>query len=80
VVRKRLLDELVSRHKEGLGYGQPEYLGGLEIDDHLVLERRLDGKLAWLIALENAIGIGGSAPMLIDKIRSVGDQAAACSK
>ena len=76
----RLLDDFVSGYKEGLGHGQAECLGGLEVDDQLVLERGLDGKLARLIALQDAIGIGRRAPMLINKIRSVRDQAAAFSE
>ena len=52
--------------------------GGLEVDGQLELDRGLDGKLARLLALENASDVSGRAAELIDPINSVGDQAAAC--
>ena len=38
-----------------------ERLGGLEVDDHLELDRELNGKLRRLRAAQNAIDIGGGA-------------------
>ena len=50
-------------------------LGGLEVDHHFELGRGLDGKLARLRALEDAIDICRRAAVPVDQIRPVGDQA-----
>jgi hypothetical protein len=55
-------------------------LGGLEIDHQLELDRGLDGKLARLRALEDAIGIGRGAPEIMDQVSSVGQQPAEFSE
>ena len=55
---------------------QAERLGGLEIDDRLVLDRRLHRQVGWLLALEDAIDVAGRLPVLVDLDRPVGDQAA----
>ena len=55
---------------------QPERLGSLEIDHQFVLGRRLYRKNSRLLAIEDAIDISGRAPILVDKIGSIGDQAA----
>ena len=59
------------------GIVEAERLGGLEIDDQFVLGRRLHRQVGGLLALEDAIDIAGRAPVLIDDVRPVGDQAAA---
>jgi hypothetical protein len=45
-----------------------------------VLDRGLDGKLARILALEDAIGIGRRAPKIIVPVISVGQQAAEFSE
>ena len=40
-----------------MGYGEAQRLGGFEIDEKLVLGRRLHGKVSDLLALEDAITI-----------------------
>ena len=55
---------------------EAERLGGLEVDHQLELDRGLDGKLARLLALEDAIDIGRRAPKIIGQVNSVGQQAA----
>ena len=62
------------RHREA------ERLGGLEVDLQLELDRGLDGKLARLRALEDSIGIGRRAPIIIELVNSVGQQAAEFSE
>ena len=42
----------------------------------LVLGRRLHRQVGRLLALEDAIDVAGRAPVLVDEIRPVGDQAA----
>ena len=59
---------------------EAERLGGLEVDHQLELGRGLDGKLARLLALEDAIGIGRRAPKIINQVNSVGQQAAEFSE
>jgi len=57
-------------------YVEAKHVGGLEIDHELELDWGLDGKLARLRALEDAIGIGRRAPKIIKPVISVGQQAA----
>jgi hypothetical protein len=59
-------DHLVGELLEMQRHVEAERLGGLEIDHQLELDRGLDGKLARLRALEDAIGIGRRAPEIID--------------
>jgi hypothetical protein len=62
------------------GHATAERFGGLEVDHQLELDRGLDGKLARLGALEDAIGIRRRAPKIIDHVISVGQQAAEFSE
>ena len=71
-----LFDNLVSTCEHGRRHGEAEGLGRLEIDHQLVLCRRLHRKIGWLLALEDAINIAGSAPELIKIVRPVRQQAA----
>ena len=59
------------------GTVEAERLGGLEIDHQLVLGRRLHRQVGRLLALEDAVDVAGRAPVLVDEIRSIGDQTAA---
>ena len=58
------------------GTVEAERLGGLEVDDQLELGRRLHRQVGRLLALEDAVDVAGRAPVLVDKIRPIGDQAA----
>jgi hypothetical protein len=51
---------------------EAECLCGLEVDDQLELDRRLDGKVVGLFALQDAIGIGRRASIIIEEIIPVG--------
>ena len=55
---------------------EAERLGGLEVDHQLVLGRRLHRQVGRLLALEDAVDVAGRAPVLVDEIRPIGDQAA----
>ena len=50
-------------------------LGGLEVDDQLVLGRCLHWQVGGLLSFENAIDIGSRALMHVDSIRPVGGKA-----
>jgi hypothetical protein len=57
-----------------------KYLGGFEVDHQLVLNRGLDGKLARLCALEDAVGISRCATKIIGLDDIIGQQAAEFSE
>jgi hypothetical protein len=71
-----LFDHLVGAGEHGRWHGESQFLCGLEIDHQFVLGRRLYRKISRLLAIEDAIDISGRAPILVDKIGSIGDQAA----
>src|SRR5262249_6692989 len=54
---------------------RPSALGGLEIDRHLEFDRHLDGKLAWLHAVQNLVSISRRSPIIIELVASVGSEA-----
>ena len=55
---------------------EAERFGGLEVDHQLVLGRRLHRQVGRLLALEDAVDVAGRAPVLVDHVRPIGDQAA----
>jgi hypothetical protein len=75
-----LFDHLVGALLKQRGHVKAESLGGLKVDDQLELDRGLDGELARVRALEDAVGIGRRAPKIIEQIKSIGQQAAEFSE
>ena len=71
-----LLDHLIGTGKHRCRQVEAERLGRLEVDHKLVLGRRLHRKVGGLLALEDAVDVAGRAPILVDLISPIGDQAA----
>ena len=67
-----------ARASSGRRNVEAERLGGLEVDDQLVLGRRLHRQVGRLLALEDAVDVAGGASILVDQVRPVGDQATGC--
>src|ERR1700736_4770172 len=67
--RASSFDNMVGALLEEQRHVEAERLRGLEIDRQLELDRGLDGKLARLLALEDAIGIGRRASKIISHAR-----------
>jgi len=68
-------DHLVGGDKQARRHGQVERLRSLEIEDRLVLGRRLHRKLRGRAAAQNAIDIGRCLPELVHEVDSVGHEA-----
>src|SRR5215831_4555106 len=72
----RSFDHLVGASEHRCRHLKAERLCGLQIDHQLVSSRRLNWKVRRLLAFEDAIDITGRLTEQVDKIRTVGDQAA----
>src|SRR5258708_22748944 len=70
-----LLDHLVGTGEQRVRHSQAERLRGFQVDDQLVLHRRLHWQVGRLLALEDAIDVAGGEPVLLDDARAIGDQA-----
>jgi hypothetical protein len=66
-----LFDHLVGAGEHGSRKVEPERFGSLEIDHQFVLGGRLHWQVGGLLALEDAIDIAGSLPLLVDPIGPV---------
>src|SRR5215831_16760347 len=71
-----LFDHLIGAGEYRRRNYEAKRLGGLEIDYQLILGRRLHRKICWLFTLEDAIDVAGGAPVLVNKIGSIGYQTA----
>ena len=57
-------------------YVEAQRLGGLEVDDKLILRRRLHRHVGRLLPLEDTVDVAGRAPVQIGPIRPIGEQTA----
>src|SRR6516225_11840294 len=73
--RRLLFNNLISAGKERMWHSEAKRLGGLEVDHQLVFGRALHWKVVGLFALEDAIHVASSLPVLIDRVSSVRDEA-----
>src|SRR5262249_48008638 len=67
---------LVGAGEQHRGHLEAERSRRFEVDDQLVLRWRLHRQIGWLLAFQDAVDVTRRAPILIDEIRPVGDQAA----
>src|SRR5262249_12929679 len=77
---QHLFDHLGGAQQDRGRYCKTERLGGLEVDGHLELARKLHREIARLRAAQNAIDIGGGATEVVYQVGSVGKQAAVSGK
>ena len=56
------------------GYGKTKRIGGLEVQDHLELGRKLHREIARLLTAQDAIDISGGATKDVYPVDSVGEQ------
>ena len=56
----------------------PSALAVFRLITQLVLGRRLDRQVVRPLALEDAVDVAGRTPVLVDSIRTIGEQAAEC--
>src|SRR5260370_25904638 len=74
-VKLWLFDHLVGGLFQTQRHVEAQRLGGLEIDGQFEFGRRLYRKIGRLLALEDAIDVAGRAPVWVDRIRTIRDQA-----
>jgi len=67
-----LFDHLVGAGEQSRRQGKSKCFGGLEINDKLILRRRLHWHVGGFFTPEDSVNVAGSALVQIDSIGSVG--------
>src|SRR5215471_2774796 len=75
-----LFDHFVCTREQRRRHGKTECFGSLKIDHQFEPSRGLHRQISWLLALEDAIDIPSGAPVVIEPVRPVRDQAASSDK
>ena len=70
-VRITLFNHLVSNGKQGRWNREADRLGNFEVYDQLVFGRLLHGQVGRLLALEDAINVGGRTAKQVGRIRTI---------
>ena len=68
------LNHLVGAASSARRHVEAERLGGLEVDHHFVLRRRLDRQVGWLGASQDAVDISCRLPEQVGQVGAVGHQ------
>ena len=66
-LRNILLDHVIRAPKERRRHGEPNRLGGFEVDHQLELGGLLHGQVGGLGAFQDLVDIGRSAPRVLDR-------------
>ena len=66
-----LFDQLVCELLEMKRYLLPQRFGGLEVDNKLILRRRLYRHVGWLLALQDTVNVAGGAAIQVGSIRAI---------
>jgi len=74
------LDHLVGAQHDRWGYGKTERRGGLAVQDHFKIGRKLHREIARLLAAQDAIHIGGGTTPVVYHVGSAGEQTAVSGK
>src|SRR6516225_10866929 len=72
-----LLDHLVGARQHRDRYLKAKHPRGLQVDNQLVFVGQLHRQFCRLLALENAVDVGGSALVEIDVVHSIGGKSSA---
>src|SRR5215472_4373139 len=71
------LDHLVGAGEQSGRHLEAKRPRSLEVDHQLILGRSLHRQVGRLLALENAVYVAGRSPVLVDRMSTIRDQAAA---
>jgi hypothetical protein len=72
----RLLDHLIGQEEQRWRHRDPQYLGGLQVNDQLELRRLLHRQVGGLGTLQDLVHIRRPAPVPVRRARPLADEAA----